>query len=253
MSKNRRLEAKTEERMQSAVKVAGQIAGMIGGLGPESTAVYYRRLIEEYRKAKQDGSYPSILVNSLNMQRMLGLLIAADHEGVVRYLLKALEQLAVTGATFGFISANAPHLVFDELESLSPIPLISIVKAACTAAKQTGRKRLGLIGARFTMQAAFYPKVFSGEGLTIVTPDAKEQDYIHEKYLGELVNGLVVPETRQELLKIMERLKVRGQIDGVILGGTELSLLFDDDTACGMPLLDTTKIHVQAVVAQMLE
>ena len=239
--------------MKTAVKVAGQIAGMIGGLGPESTAVYYHRIIAEYRKAQPDGSYPSILINSINLQRMLDLVVAADYAGMAGYLLSALEQLAAAGATFGFISANTPHIVFDQIESRSPIPLISIVKAACAAAKQAGCRRLGLIGARFTMQADFYPKVFSEEGLEIITPGKDEQHYIHEKYMGELVNGLAVPQTRQELLNIMERLKERDQIDGVILGGTELSLLFDDETACGIPLLDTTKNHVQAIVARMLE
>ncbi len=241
-----------EVSVKTGGEVAGQIAGMIGGLGPESTAVYYREIIAEHRKAKQDGSYPSIFINSLNMQRMLDLLVAADNEGVVRYLLNALEQLAAAGATFGFISANAPHIVFDEIEGLSPIPLISIVKTACATAKQAGCKRLGLIGARFTMQGAFYPRVFSQEGLEIVTPDQEEQNYIHERYIGELVNGRVVAETRRQFLKIMEHLKERDQIDGVILGGTELSLLFDDDTACGVPLLDTTKIHVQAIVARLV-
>jgi aspartate racemase len=235
------------------VKTTGHRAGMIGGLGPESTAVYYRLIVAEYRKAKADGSYPSLLINSLNMQRMLELVAAADYEKVAGYLLNAIEQLAAAGATFGFISANAPHIGFDALEKVSPIPLISIVKAACAGAKQAGCKRLGLFGARFTMQASFYPKVFSQEGLEIVTPNEKEQNYIHEKYMGELVNGLVVPETRAELLRIMGRMKERDRIDGVILGGTELSLLFEDDTASGIPLLDTTKIHVRAIVGRMVE
>lgn len=238
---------------QRTGQCAGQCAGMIGGLGPESTAVYYRGIVSEYRKAKRDGSYPSFFINSLNLQRMLELVSAADHVGVTNYLLTALEHLAAAGATFAFITANAPHIAFDAVEARSPLPLISIVKTAREAAKQAGLKRLCLLGARFTMQAAFYPEVFSQAGLEIVTPGKDEQDYIHEKYLGELVNGLVVPETRQELSKIIARMKKRDQIDGVILGGTELSLLFHDDSASGIPLLDTTKLHIQAVVARMLE
>jgi aspartate racemase len=241
------------DQMMDNATEAGQLAGMIGGLGPESTAVYYRGIVSEYRKAKPDGSYPALFINSLNMRRMLDLITAADYAGAANYLVGALEQLAAAGATFGFITANAPHLVFDAVEARSPLPLISIVRPTSAAAKQAGLKRLGLLGARFTMQATFYPKVFAQAGLEIVTPGQDEQDYIHAKYMGELVNGLVIPETRQELSKIIERMKDRDQIDGMILGGTELSLLFHEDSAGGIPLLDTTKLHIQAVVARMLE
>jgi aspartate racemase len=230
-----------------------QLAGMIGGLGPESTAVYYREIIAEYRKAKPDGSYPSLFITSINMQRMLDLIVAADYAAVTRYLLNALEQLTAAGATFGFISANTPHIVFDELESLSPIPLISIVKTTCSAAKAKGFKRLALFGARFTMEGNFYPKVFTREGIELVTPNKEEQDYIHQKYMGELVNGLCLPETGEQLSRIMLHMRESGQIEAVILGGTELSLLFEEDSAGGIPLLDTTKIHVQAIVSRMLE
>jgi aspartate racemase len=226
---------------------------MIGGLGPESTAVYYRQIIAEYRKAKPDGSYPSIFINSINMQRMLNLIVATDCAAVTQHLLNALEQLAAAGATFGFISANTPHIVFDELESLSPIPLVSIVKTTCSAAKAKGFKRLALFGARFTMEGSFYSKVFTREGLELVTPNKEEQDYIHQKYMGELVNGQCRPETRERLSRIMLHMKESEQIEAVILGGTELSLLFEEDSAGGIPLLDTTRIHVQAIVKRMLE
>jgi aspartate racemase len=230
-----------------------QLAGMIGGLGPESTTVYYRQIMAKYRKAKPDGSYPSLFINSINMQRMLNLIVAADYAAVTQHLLNALEQLAAAGATFGFISANTPHIVFDELESRTPIPLISIVKTTCSVAKAKGFKRLALFGARFTMEGDFYPKVFTREGMELVTPNKEEQDYMHQKYMGELVAGLCLPETRAELLRIMSRLKESEQIEAVILGGTELSLLFEEDSAGGIPLLDTTRIHVQAIVRRMLE
>ncbi len=230
-----------------------ELPGMVGGLGPESTVIYYQQIIAAYRKAKQHASYPHLLLSSIDLQRMLVLLAASDLAGIADYMLHAIRSLAAAGATFAFIGANTWHIVFDQVEQLSPIPLISIVQTACAAAKQAGCKRLGLFGTRYTMQADFYPKVFAPSGLAIVPPAQSEQDYIHEKYMGELLNGVVVPETRQQLLKIMQGMQDRDQIDGVILGGTELSLLFQDHTAGSIPLFDTTKIHVQAVVARMLE
>jgi aspartate racemase len=228
-------------------------AGMIGGIGPESTAVYYRLMVAEYRKAKPDGSYPSIFINSIDMKKLLALIMAGNLKDIAEYLLQEVEKLAVAGATFGFLTANSPHIVYDELQRQSSIPLISIVKAACAAARKNGFTRLGLLGARFTMQGRFYPEVFAHEGMEIVTPNQDEQNYIHDKYLGELVHGLVVPETREQLLSIMQRLQKQERIEAVILGGTELPLLFQEDMAGGIPLLDTTKIHVQEIVKLLLE
>ena len=95
------------------------------------------------------------------------------------------------------------------------------------------------------MQARFYPDVFSRKGITLVVPQEDEQDYIHDKYIGELLKGIFLPETRERLLGIIESMKQRHQIQAVILGGTELPLLLRGDEACGIPLLDTTQIHVQ--------
>jgi aspartate racemase len=102
------------------------------------------------------------------------------------------------------------------------------------------------------MQGTSYPKVFSREGIELVIPDAKEQDYLHDKYLNELVPGKFLPETRVGLLAIVDRVKAKSDIDGVILAGTELPLILRDDSHNGVPLLDTTKIHCEAAVAAML-
>ena len=115
-----------------------------------------------------------------------------------------------------------------------------------------GLKRVGLFGARFTMQGEFYPKVFSRAGITLVTPAQHEQDYIHDKYMNELVKGMVLPETRARMLAIVDRLREDEGIQGLILGGTELSLIIKDDAYHGIPFFDTTQIHVQRAVEQML-
>jgi aspartate racemase len=129
--------------------------------------------------------------------------------------------------------------------------LISIVEATCAAAKARGLKKLALFGTRFTMQGTFYPKVFSHEGIELVVPDTKEQDYLHDKYLNELVPGKFLPETRAGLLAIVDRMKAKSNIDGVILAGTELPLILRESSHKGVPFLDTTKIHCQAAVAEM--
>ncbi len=226
--------------------------GMIGGLGPESTIDYYRLLISAYRSRVKDDSYPSILINSLDVNKGLRWLSDNDLASLADYLVVEIQRLRDAGAHFGLISANTPHIVFDEVQTRSSLPLISIVEVACAAVKSRGMRKVGLLGTKFTMQAAFYPAVFSREGIALVTPTADEQAYIHEKYVGELLLGKFLPETRERLLGIMQRMKEQEQIESVVLAGTELPLILRQESASGIPLLDTTKLHVEAAIERLL-
>jgi aspartate racemase len=102
------------------------------------------------------------------------------------------------------------------------------------------------------MQATFYPKVFSREGIELFVPDPEDQTYVHDKYLNELVSGKFLPETREELLAIVDRMKEKHHINGVILAGTELPLILGDSEHNGIPFLSTTEIHCEAAVTEML-
>jgi aspartate racemase len=226
--------------------------GIIGGLGPESTIDYYGKIIALYRQRTGDGSYPQFIINSINLKKGLDFMDANNLPGMADYLVEEIGKLILAGATFGLISANTPHIVFDDVASRSSIPLISIVEATCTAAKAKRLKRLALFGTRYTMQATFYPKVFSREGIELLLPGPDDQTYIHDKYLNELVSGKFLPATRAGLLAIVDRLKTGSDIDGVILAGTELPLILRDSEHNGIPLLDTTEIHCEAAVTEML-
>src|SRR6184192_492186 len=225
--------------------------GIIGGLGPESTIDYYQRIIALYRERTGDGSYPEFIINSVNLKKGLDFMAANDLAGMADYLLEAFGKLARAGANFGLIAANTPHIVFDNVAAKSPIPLISIVEATCDYTKERKMKRLALFGTRYTMQATFYSKVFSREGIDLVVPEPQDQDYIHEKYFSELVPGNFLPETSAGLLAIMDRMKAKIDLDGVILAGTELPLILRGESYNGIVLLDTGKIHRQAAVDTM--
>jgi aspartate racemase len=225
--------------------------GIIGGVGPASTVDYYRLLIAAYRERNRDGSYPSIIINSVDLHKMLGFAEAGQLAAMTEYVVAEVHKLARAGADFGLLSSNTPHIIFDEIHRQSPIPLISIVQAVCIAAKNLGTRKLGLLGTRFTMQGNFYPAVFSREGITLVVPDAHDQTYIHDKYMNELVKGIILPATRERLLEIIDGIKAREGIEGVILGGTELPLILRD-AGQDIPFLDTAQIHVNAAVEQLL-
>jgi aspartate racemase len=226
--------------------------GIIGGLGPESTVDYYQRIIALFRERTGNRHYPEFVIVSVDLRKGLDFMESNDLSGMADYLLQAIGILARASANFGLISANTPHIVFDEVASQSPIPLISIVEATCAAAKARELKRLALFGTRYTMQASFYPKVFSREGIELLVPEPNDQNWIHDKYFSELVPGIFLPETRAGLIAIVDRIKAKSDIDGVILAGTELPLILSDPHHNGIPFLDTTKIHVEMAVDEML-
>jgi aspartate racemase len=227
-------------------------AGIVGGIGPESTIEYYRGIVRLYRERNPDGSYPRIVINSIDAGRMLGHFGGNQPAEATAFLSGEVERLARAGADFGVVAANTPHLVFDDLRARATIPLISIVEATCEEAKARGFRRLGLLGTRYTMGARFYPDGLLRAGIEMALPSSEDQDYVHEKYMGELVNGVIRPETKEGLLAVVDRLKAREGIDGAILGGTELSLILRDQDTAAVPLLDTTRIHVEAIVTRML-
>lgn len=223
--------------------------GLVGGLGPESTIDYYRRILDAWERL-EPGSSPSIVIDSLDVQHALRL-VANDRAGLIGYLRESLLRLTGAGADFIAMTANTPHIVFDELAAESRVPLMSIVEVCADEAEQRGCRRLALLGTRFTMEAPFYPEVFARRGMAVITPDASKLAWIHQRYVGQLLHGDFRDETREEFVQLVEGFRDQHQIDAVILGGTELPLLLQGDDISGVPALDTTALHVNAIVNRL--
>lgn len=223
--------------------------GLVGGLGPESTIDYYRRLIDGWHAATPD-SAPSILLDSLDVHQAVRL-VQQDRAALTDYLAASVERLARGGASFAALTANTAHIVFDEVAARSPIPLLSIVEVCAAEAGRRGFKRLGLLGSRFTMEAPFFPEVCQRHGVAVVSPAEPDRTWVHDRYFSELIKGQFLDETRQGMVAVVERLREAEAIDGVILGGTELPLLLPDPEVGGLPALDTTGLHVAAIIERL--
>ena len=223
--------------------------GLVGGLGPESTIDYYRRIIDAWQRHDSSAA-PSIVIDSLDVQRALRL-VGGDRPGLIAYLAASVRRLAGAGVDFVAMTANTPHIVFDEVAAASSVPLLSIVEVCAEEAQRRGLRRLALLGTRFTMEGAFYPDVCARFGIDVVIPDEADRAWVHERYVGEFLKGIFDDGTSREFVSLVEQLRDRDRIDGVILGGTELPLLLTTPTVAGVPALDTTALHVQAIVARL--
>lgn len=223
--------------------------GIVGGLGPESTIDYYRRILDGWERV-DPSTAPSIVIDSLDVRLALQL-VGRDRKALTEYLLASLRRLAAAGADFAAMSANTPHIVFDDLASLSPVPLVSIVEACAKEARRRGSGRLALLGTRFTMEAPFYPSVCERYGIAVVRPNEAERAWVHERYVGELLKGEFRDDTRRAFTSLVGRLRDDECIDGVILGGTELPLLLSAPVIADVPALDTTALHVAAIIDRL--
>ncbi len=226
--------------------------GIIGGVGPEATVEYYRFIINYYRDKVRDGSYPDIIINSIDMTRMINLIAKDDKSELIGYLSEAVKSLADAGADIALIASNTPHLVFDELAGISKIPLVSIVETTCIEAKRLGLKKAGLLGTAFTMNNSFYHKVFGKENIEVVTPDEESKQFIHSKIFGELVSGIIKDDTRKKFIGIISKMKSEYEIDGLILGCTELPGILSENDFPGLIFLNTTALHAKSIVDKIL-
>ncbi len=238
--------------------------GIVGGIGPESTIEYYRFILEGCRKRMAETptpdqlradrqSVPHIVIDSIDVNRGLAMLDANDLRALANYVSESVERLTRAGAEIGLMAANTPHIVFEEVERRARIPMISLVKATCERALALNLKKLALLGTGFTMRGKFYPEVFGRAGIELVTPNDEEKEFIHRAYIGELLKNVFLPETRDRIVAIINRMREQDGVQAVILAGTELPLLLRGAEPEGLAFLDTTLIHVDAAVEAICE
>lgn len=217
--------------------------GIIGGISHASTIKYYEFILKKYFAKKRDYHYPELVIFSMDLAKLTGFEDRGDLDGYVRYLVEAVESLQNSGVDFILIAANSPHSVFEIVQKQAKVPLLSIVEITAKSAESLGLKKLLLTGIKYTMQSPFYKDVFEQHGLGVITPSEQEQDVINEIIFKELVLGIIKDETRQKLLDIINKYEV----DGVILGCTELSMILNqEDTP--LKLLNTLELHARAAL-----
>ncbi|MDA3941161.1 MAG: amino acid racemase [Spirochaetia bacterium] len=166
--------------------------------------------------------------------------------------IAGIISLRDAGADFAVIASNTPHIVFDEVDKLSPLPLLSIVEATAQKAATLKLKKLLLIGTIFTMESTFYQNSNSNYNISVVVPSAEEQEIIYNIIFPELEEGIVIPKKKNQLINICNKIIEKENIDGRILGCTELPLMIKDDDF-RIEVLNTTKIHVEGILKYIFE
>ena len=217
--------------------------GILGGLSPESTVTYYLHITRTYYERFKDYSYPEIIIYSVNFQDFVNWQRQNQWDKAAEKMIEAMVCLHKAGADFGVIATNTMHIVFDEVQKKSPIPLISIIDATAEAIKKEGFNVVGLLGTIFTMREKFYRDALQNYGIKVLLPSMKDQEYVNQVIFGELTHGEISAKSREEFVRIVKDLQSRGA-QGVVLACTEIPLLITEKD-CGVKLFDTAVIHAE--------
>jgi len=217
--------------------------GMIGGTSWHSTIEYYRLLNSTVNERTDGLISPPLLLYSINVDLMR----RADWDEINRAYLDISQTLEGDGAEAIVLCANTPHKVYSYVQPKISIPIIHIADATANEAKRLGLNSLGLLGTKPVMSGGFIPeRILEVSGINTILPEAERQEDIHNAVVSKLVKGIFDEETRAFFKNEMDLLKDRGA-DGIILGCTELPMLFDREDY-ELPMLDTTKLHAEMAV-----
>jgi len=218
--------------------------GILGGMSYESTIKYYDLILQKYYENFSDYNYPEIVIFSLNFQKVIDYELGNEMAEYIDYLMSGINSLENAGVSFVIMAANSTHAVYDDLERLSKVPILSIVKATAEKAQQENMKKLLLLGIKFTMQSTFYQDYCNKMGIKVITPSNQDQDTINKIIFDELVIGFFKQESKKTLIEIITK---HDDVDGVILGCTELPLILTQQDI-EKTLLDTVELHVEATL-----
>ena len=224
--------------------------GLIGGVGPESTVPYYKGIVFGVKDRVGHDFFPRITIESMSCFDVVPMSVAGKKQELVDYFLDGIKSLAAAGCDFAALSCYTGHMVFEELEKVSPIPLVSIVEATLDEAKKRGYKRVLLLGTKATMEDGFFQKPFLRDGVDVVTPDAATRDWVADHIMNELEQGIVKDDTAAAFREIALSLMRQHDADALVLGCTELPMVFSKYS--DIPQLDGVQIHVNALVDRIL-
>jgi aspartate racemase len=224
--------------------------GLLGGMSWESTEHYYRLINEETRKILGGLHSAPISMVSVDFQEIEELQHSGDWDATAKILASKAAQVEAAGAEFLLICTNTMHRVANEISAAINIPLLHIADATASAIKEAGVQTVGLLGTKFTMEQDFYKGRLQRHGLNVLVPSEADRNAVHRIIYEELCLGNIRPESRNDVLRMIDELQRRGA-EAVIEGCTEIGLLVKQEHT-PVPLFDTTRIHAQQAVVEAL-
>lgn len=225
--------------------------GILGGVSPASTEIYYRALNEGVRERLGGFHSADLLIHSFDFAEIAGLQQADAWDEADKVMASAARGLQAAGVDGVLLACNTMHRCAPAMEAALDVPFLHIADALGERLTADGRKKPALVGTLTTMEHPFIQaRLAEKYGIETVTPDKPARDEIDHIIFEELCRHQVREESRSRFIAITETMKSDGA-DAMILGCTEVGLLLDDSN-CPLPVYDTALLHVKAAIAFML-
>jgi aspartate racemase len=214
--------------------------GLIGGIGPAATDFYYRRLINAFSRAQTS---LDLTIAHADTPTLLRNLAATNITAQTAIYSRLTDRLVSAGAQCVAVTSIAGHFCIDSFKAVSPLPVIDMLVEVNGAIEARGLKRIGILGTRIVMESRFYGRVANAE---IFPPGGKDLDDVHKAYSLMATSGIVTEDQRSIFNAASQRLLQDGRVEAIMLGGTDLALVFNEQNA-DFPLVDCAAIHADAI------
>jgi aspartate racemase len=214
--------------------------GLIGGIGPAATDFYYRRLISTF--ARKNATLELTIVHA-DTPTLLSNLASNAAVAQTAIYTRLTNRLVSAAAECVAVTSIAGHFCIDDFKAVSPLPVIDMIAEVARAIEARGLKRIGIIGTRTVMETRFYGRIVNAE---IVPPDEPDLDEVHRAYTSMATSGFLTEDQRSIFNAVSHRLLENHGVEAIMLGGTDLALVFNEQTA-EFPLVDCAGIHADAI------
>jgi aspartate racemase len=218
--------------------------GLIGGITPESTILYYQILNQLNSESLGKPHSAEVIINSFDFGKIEKLQKKGRWDLLDKMMEEAGKNLENAGANCILICANTMHLCIDAVRNAVKIPVIHIAEVTSKKIIERKLKKVALLGTKYTMEKDFFIDVLTSFGIKTVVPELEERDIIHAIIYKELSLGVMKPVSKEKYVNIINRL-IKSGVEGVILGCTEIPLLIQQEDVA-VPIFDTTEIHATA-------
>ena len=218
--------------------------GLIGGITPESTILYYQILNQLNSENLGRPHSAEVLINSFDFGKITKLQKEGRWDLLDKMMAEAGINLENAGANCILICANTMHICIDAVRKSVKIPVIHIAEVTSKKIIERKLKKVALLGTKYTMEKDFFIDILSSFGIETVVPELEERDSIHAIIYDELSAGIIKQVSKEKYLRIINRL-IKSGAEGIILGCTEIPLLIQQKDVA-VPVFDTTEIHANA-------
>ncbi|MBS0517234.1 MAG: amino acid racemase [Proteobacteria bacterium] len=218
--------------------------GIVGGLGVGATIHYYERIAAA---CKARGFSPDLVFVHADVEHGQSLIRAGRLDALADYLVSFMERLARAGAQSVAMPAVTPHICIGEIRQRTRLPIIDIVDSIAAELRARRLRRVALFGTVFTMEGGLWGQLKEVE---IVKPQPDELAFIGRAYQAILDTQKADAADAAGLRRIAADLQRRDGVEAILLAGTDLAVMFDEQTA-GFPAVDVARLHIDTIVERL--